>query len=82
MEHLTEDELVAWEERHDEVVVWGRRWGFVTIIIFSAALTTIVLDGSSLATVVLNVLGGVGLLAQFYYHRKHMALHVEIENDQ
>lgn len=33
MERLTEDELVAWEERHDSIAAWEGTWRKLTIII-------------------------------------------------
>lgn len=82
MEHLTEEQLAEWDRLHEEAISWGHRWTLVTVMIISAAITTLVLTGISLATVVLMVLGGIGLVAKLHYHRKHMALHMELEGDE
>lgn len=78
MEHLTEDELIDWENRHDEVISWLHRWTLLSVILSSACIATVVFSDSVAAWLVMLALALIALVMQRRYINKDAALHLEM----
>lgn len=81
MEHMTEEELIAWEERHENAVMWWGRWGALVWVLGTGSLIAI-LSGSVMNFWVLVALTAVAWLMKRRSERDHEALHDEYEGHE
>lgn len=76
-EEMTEDELLAWEERHLSLITWEGRWNAMATVFLTASLVLALFMNQYLAAAAACGFALVFLIARNVCITRHVAIHDE-----
>lgn len=77
LEDFTEDELLAWEERHDNLIAWGSMWSALSTIFLVTSLVLVLIVDQATAGLWIVCLSLTCQLAKLVCDKKHFGMHEE-----